>query len=105
MQADAGHVRRGESEAKPDYGNVASAVFSSPPLASVGLSEEDALAQYGDIDVFTSSFRCGRFSDRIVRLQGMPQFLRSLNKSSTHFADARWSTGIFMKQLSVRKAT
>lgn len=48
---------RGDAGAKPDYENVASAVFSSPPLASVGLTEEGALAEYGNIDVFTSSFR------------------------------------------------
>lgn len=47
----------GDAGAKPDYENVASAVFSSPPLASVGLTEEGALAEYGNIDVFTSSFR------------------------------------------------
>ena len=48
---------RGDSEAKPDYECVASAVFSGPPLCVVGLSEEEARDKYGDIDVYTSSFK------------------------------------------------
>ena len=48
---------RGDPEAKAEYDAIASAVFSNPPLASVGLSEEQAVEQYGDVDVFTSSFK------------------------------------------------
>lgn len=48
---------RGDPEAKAEYDAIASAVFSGPPLASVGLSEEQAIDQYGDVDVFTSSFK------------------------------------------------
>ena len=48
---------RGDAEAKPDYQAVASAVFSNPPLCVVGLSEEEAAEQLGNVDVFTSSFR------------------------------------------------
>jgi glutathione reductase (NADPH) len=40
-----------------DHANVPSAVFSQPALGSVGLSEEAALAQYGEIDVYRTSFR------------------------------------------------
>jgi glutathione reductase (NADPH) len=40
-----------------DHAGVASAVFAQPPLASVGLSEEDGLAQFGAIDVYTANFR------------------------------------------------
>lgn len=47
----------GDTNAAPDYEAIASAVFSSPPMATVGLSEEAAKEKYGDIDVFTSSFR------------------------------------------------
>ena len=47
----------GDSNAGPDYEAVASAVFTSPPLASVGLTQEKAAEKYGDIDVYTSSFR------------------------------------------------
>ncbi|KAK2996321.1 hypothetical protein RJ639_025019 [Escallonia herrerae] len=42
---------------KPDYRAVPSAVFSQPPIGQVGLSEEQAVKEYGDIDVFTSNFR------------------------------------------------
>ena len=50
-------VYRGDPEAQAEYDAIASAVFSNPPLASVGLSEEQATEQYGDVDVFTSSFK------------------------------------------------
>lgn len=44
----------------PDHENVASAVFSQPPLATVGLTEEAAIEKFGDIDIYTSSFRALR---------------------------------------------
>ena len=49
----------GGKPTKPDYRAVASAVFSQPPLASVGLSEEEAVKQCGDgdVDVYVSDFR------------------------------------------------
>ncbi len=40
-----------------DHENVATAVFGAPPLACVGLSEEQARARYPEIDVYTSRFR------------------------------------------------
>ncbi|MBF6569764.1 MAG: glutathione-disulfide reductase [Candidatus Binataceae bacterium] len=40
-----------------DYENVPACVFSHPPLAAVGLSEEQALKRYGAIDVYRSSFK------------------------------------------------
>ena len=40
----------------PDHMTIASAVFSQPPVATVGLSEEQARSQ-GPIDVYKSSFR------------------------------------------------
>ncbi|GAV72143.1 Pyr_redox_dim domain-containing protein/Pyr_redox_2 domain-containing protein [Cephalotus follicularis] len=42
---------------KPDYRAVPSAVFSQPPIGQVGLTEEQAIQEYGDIDVFTANFR------------------------------------------------
>eukprot|EP01018_Ginkgo_biloba_P034332 Gb_40951 [translate_table: standard] len=47
----------GNQPAKPDYRNVPSAVFTQPPIGTVGLSEQQAIEQYGDIDVYTTSFR------------------------------------------------
>ena len=40
-----------------DHVNVASAVFSQPPIASIGLSEAAAKKAYGEITVFESQFR------------------------------------------------
>jgi glutathione reductase (NADPH) len=40
-----------------DHDMVASAVFSQPPVGSVGLSEADARHQYGKIDIYLSRFR------------------------------------------------
>ncbi|EYU46505.1 hypothetical protein ABFS82_04G036200 [Erythranthe guttata] len=42
---------------KPDYSAVPSAVFSQPPIGQVGLTEEQAIEEYADIDVYTSNFR------------------------------------------------
>ena len=42
---------------KVDYDDVPSAVFSTPPVGSVGLPEEAARARYGDIDVYVSRFK------------------------------------------------
>ncbi|KAJ8558123.1 hypothetical protein K7X08_004889 [Anisodus acutangulus] len=42
---------------KPDYRNVPCAVFSQPPIGLVGLTEEEAIKEYGDIDVYTANFR------------------------------------------------
>ncbi len=47
----------GQDDAKPDYDAIASAVFSSPPIATVGLTEEEAIEQHKNVDVYTSSFR------------------------------------------------
>lgn len=42
---------------KPDYRAVASAVFSQPPTGQVGLTEEEAVKEYGDVDIYTANFR------------------------------------------------
>ena len=39
------------------YDAIPSAVFSQPPIASVGLSEADARAQLGEVKIYTSDFR------------------------------------------------
>ncbi len=40
-----------------DYDNIPSAVFSQPPLGTVGLTEAQAHEKYGKIDVYTSRFK------------------------------------------------
>lgn len=41
----------------PNYDNVPTAVFSYPPIGTVGLDEATARAKYGEIDVYTSRFK------------------------------------------------
>jgi glutathione reductase (NADPH) len=40
-----------------DYGCIPTAVFSNPPIASVGLTEAEARASHGDVRVYKSDFR------------------------------------------------
>ena len=40
-----------------DHENVATAVFSHPNLATVGLSEENARERHGEVDIYKASFR------------------------------------------------
>jgi glutathione reductase (NADPH) len=47
----------GDKPAKPDYTSVPTAVFSQPPVGTVGLSERDARAKFGAVDVYRTSFR------------------------------------------------
>jgi glutathione reductase (NADPH) len=44
-------------DAKPDYDNVPSAVFSQPPIGSVGLTEAAAAKKYGSVDVYIEKFK------------------------------------------------
>lgn len=54
----ADRVFGGKTDAKLDYANIATVVFSHPPLATVGLSEEDARKLHGDaVTVYRTSFR------------------------------------------------
>jgi glutathione reductase (NADPH) len=52
-----------------DYDCIPSAVFSQPPIASVGLTEGEARTKYGNIKVYSSDFRAMRnvFADRHER--------------------------------------
>jgi len=47
----------GDEPCRMDYDAVASAVFCQPNIGTVGPTEEAAREQYGDIAVYTSSFR------------------------------------------------
>ena len=40
-----------------DHHDVPSAVFSQPPIGTVGLTEEQARKQYGEVDIYQSRFR------------------------------------------------
>ncbi len=40
-----------------DYADIPTAVFSNPPVGTVGLTEDDARARFGGIDVYRSEFR------------------------------------------------
>jgi len=40
-----------------DHNDVPSAVFSQPPIGTVGLTEEQARKQYGEIDIYQTRFR------------------------------------------------
>ena len=48
---------RGLPKQGMDYGDIASAVFSQPSVAAVGLTEEEARKQNLNIDIYRSSFR------------------------------------------------
>jgi glutathione reductase (NADPH) len=47
----------GAQSLRPDYEYIPSAVFSNPPIGSVGLSEEEARAHHGAVDVYKSTFK------------------------------------------------
>nr|WP_319565184.1 glutathione-disulfide reductase [uncultured Rhodoferax sp.] len=47
----------GPAPVSADLSTVPSAVFSQPPIGTVGLTEARALAQYGEIDIYSSTFR------------------------------------------------
>ena len=40
-----------------EYDNIPTAVFTQPPVGTVGLSEEDARHQFGGIDIYKAEFR------------------------------------------------
>lgn len=40
-----------------DYASIPTAVFSNPPLAGVGMTEEEAREQLGDVRIYKSDFR------------------------------------------------
>ena len=57
-----------------EYANIASAVFSQPPIGTVGLSEAEARARHGEIDIYRARFRplkhtpTGREETTLVKL-------------------------------------
>jgi len=51
------HNTYGKGGRRMDYRDIPTAVFSQPPIGTVGLSEFDAREKYGDVDVYVSDFR------------------------------------------------
>ena len=47
----------GDKPTRVDYKNIPSAVFSHPPLASVGMTESEARNTLGSVRIYTSDFR------------------------------------------------
>ncbi|MHA1565038.1 MAG: glutathione-disulfide reductase, partial [Alphaproteobacteria bacterium] len=47
----------GGGDSAVDYETIPTAVFSQPTIGTVGLTEEDARARYGAVDIYRSSFR------------------------------------------------
>jgi glutathione reductase (NADPH) len=64
----------GGAPTKPDHRDVPTAVFSTPSIGTVGLTEEEARERHGDVFVFQSSFRplrhtlTGRDEQTLVKL-------------------------------------
>lgn len=47
----------GNKPRSPDHKDVPAAVFSQPPVGTIGLSEVDARKQFGEVDIYRTSFR------------------------------------------------
>eukprot|EP00850_Spirogloea_muscicola_P011595 SM000072S21229 [mRNA] locus=s72:450199:452673:- [translate_table: standard] len=58
----------GDEPSKADHVNVPSAVFTQPPIGTVGPTEDQAIEKYGNIDVYTSEFKPMK-----ATLSGMPE--------------------------------
>jgi glutathione reductase (NADPH) len=64
----------GKQPTRPHHRDVPTAVFSTPSIGTVGLTEEEARAQHGDVLVFRSSFKplrhtlTGRDEQTLVKL-------------------------------------
>lgn len=53
----------GRTPRRITYDNIPTAVFSNPPVSQVGLTEEEAVARFGDdLDVYQAEFKAMRFS-------------------------------------------
>jgi len=63
-RALADRVFGGKRDAKLDYDNVPSVVFSHPPIATVGMTEEEARAKFGldAVKVYSTRFKSMRYA-------------------------------------------
>jgi glutathione reductase (NADPH) len=80
----AAHTMFGEPRRCVERTKVATALFSQPPVASVGLSEEEARALFGEVDVYRARFTplkhrvSGRDVQSLVKLVVDPSTQRVL---------------------------
>ncbi|MDW3206759.1 MAG: glutathione-disulfide reductase [Alphaproteobacteria bacterium] len=51
------HNTYGKGGRKMSYRDIPTAVFSQPPIGTVGLTEEEARKEYGEIEIYRSEFR------------------------------------------------
>ena len=71
------------------YENVPSAVFSQPPIGTVGLTETEARVRYGDVEVYKSSFRplkhtlSGRDERALMKLV-VERFRKHIRRANPH---------------------
>jgi len=47
----------GDQTRTVDYSNIPTAVFSTPPIATVGMTEDEARAKYNKVDIYDSNFK------------------------------------------------
>lgn len=52
------HIFGNDPDSKPTTENVASAVFTTPQIATIGYTEESAREKFPNLNIFTSTFRC-----------------------------------------------
>jgi len=56
------HNLFGKGKRELSYRDIPTAVFSQPNLATVGLTETEARAQYGEVDIYRSAFKPMQYS-------------------------------------------
>lgn len=52
----AARLFRGQRDAKLDYENIPTVIFSHPPIGTVGLTEAEAHQQYGEVKIYSTRF-------------------------------------------------
>ena len=57
-----------DPNSRPAHENVASAVFTTPQIATVGLTEEQAAKKYPNLNIYKSTFRWALVRDALMPL-------------------------------------
>ena len=81
-----------------DFRDVPSAVFSQPPVGTVGLTEAEAREQYGAIDVYAAGFRPMKYTLTDNPERGMQKLI--VDRASDRVVGAQWSA--LMRRRSFR---